>query len=215
MYVWLGSLVAYVSQLFRFEQFLIWCLTEKSTILSLLETVFQRIYEQLEYLLQQGVGPIFHFGGSEQATPPMMSPLLYNELVVRYDKKLFDLVHHYGGYVAVHCHGRVRGILNELMEMEVDLLDPVEAPPGGDIEIGEAKRKTKDRITLVGNIQFGDMQTCTPGEIDKKVKEAVCSGGKKRFILATTEGPISSVSSRMRDNYIQFIESGYTYGKFT
>jgi len=191
-----------------------WCVTEKNTITRLIETVFERIYEQLKYLLQKGVGPVFHFGGSEQATPPMMSPKLYDEFVVKYDKKLFDLVHSYDGYVAVHCHGRVRNILDKLVKMGVDLLDPVEAPPNGDIEIGEAKKKVKGKITLVGNIQFGDMETSTPEEIDKKVKEAILSGGKKKFILATTEGPVSPVSSRMRNNYIQFIESGHKYGKF-
>lgn len=214
MYTFISTPVVCVSQLFRFEKFLMWCAVEKSTIAKLIETAFERIYEQLEYLLQQGVDSIFRFGGSEQATPPMMSPKLYDEFVVRYDKRLFDLVHRYGGYVAVHCHGRVRDVLDKLVDMGVDLLDPVEAPPSGDIEIGEAKRKVKGRITLAGNIQFGDMEVCTTKEIDEKVKEAICSGGREKFILTTTEAPISPISSRMRDNYIQLIESGHKYGKF-
>lgn len=213
MYIWVSTPMVCVSQLFPFEQFLMWCATEKSTIVRLIEIAFERIYEQLEYLLQNGVGPVFHFGGSEQATPPMMSPELYDEFVVKYDSRLFDLVHRYGSYVAVHCHGRVGSILDKLVDMGVDLLDPVEAPPSGDIEIGEAKRKAKGKITLVGNIQINDMETCTPEEIDEKVKEAICSGGKEKFILATTEGPLSSVSDRMKENYIQFIEAGIKYGK--
>lgn len=214
MYAFISTPMVCVSQLFRFEKFLMWCATEKSTIVRLIETAFERIYDQLEYLLQKGVIPIFHFGGSEQATPPMMSPKLYDDFVVKYDSRLFDLVHRYSGYVAVHCHGRVRSILDKLINMGVDILDPVEAPPGGDIEIGEAKRKVKGRITLVGNIQFGDMEVCAPKEIDEKVRQAICSGRKEKFILATTEGPVSPVSCRMRDNYIQFIESGVKYGKF-
>jgi len=214
MYIFVSTPMVCVSQLFRFEKFLVWCIAEKFTIVRLIETAFERIYEQLEYLLQKGAGPVFHFGGSEQATPPMMSPKLYDEFVVKYDSKLFDLVHRYDGYAAVHCHGRVKSILDKLVNMGVDLLDPVEAPPSGDIEIGEAKRKVEGKITLVGNIQFGDMEVCTPDKIDEKVREAICSGGKEKFILATTEGPVSPVSCRMRDNYPQFIESGIKYGKF-
>ncbi len=214
MYIFVSTPMVCVSQLFRFEQFLMWCATEKSAIVKLIETAFERIFEQLEYLLQNGVGPIFHFGGSEQATPPMMSPQLYDEFVIKYDSRLFDLVHHYGSYVAVHCHGQVENILDKLVDKKVDLLDPVEAPPGGDIEIGEAKRRVKGKITLVGNIQINDMEICTPEEIDEKVKEAICSGGKEKFILGTTEGPISPVSNRMKENYIQFIESGIKYGNF-
>jgi len=214
MYTFISTPMVCVSQLFSFEKFLMWCIAEKSTILTLIETAFERIYEQLEYLLQRGVGPVFHFGGSEQATPPIMSPKFYDEFVVKYDGRLFDLVHRYGGYVAVHCHGRVKSILDKLINMGADLLDPIEAPPSGDIEIGEVKKKVKGRITLVGNIQFGDMEVCATKEINEKVKDAICSGGKEKFILATTEGPISPVSSRMKDNYIQFIESGIKYGKF-
>ncbi|UCG94661.1 MAG: hypothetical protein JSW13_02590 [Candidatus Aerophobus sp.] len=214
MYIFISTPMVCVSQLFRFEKFLMWCIAEKSTVARLIETAFERIYEQLEFLLQKGVGPIFHFGGSEQATPPMMSPKLYDELVVKYDSKLFDLVHRYGGYVAVHCHGKVRSILDKLINMGIDLLDPVEGPPSGDIEIWEAKKKVKRGITLVGNIQFGDMEVCTVKEIDEKVKKAICSGGEQKFILATTEGPVSPVSSQMKDNYIQFMESGIKYGKF-
>ncbi len=214
MYIFVSTPLVCVSQLFRFEQFLTWCVTEKSTIVRLIETAFERIFRQLEYLLKNGVGPIFHFGGSEQATPPMMSPQLYDEFVVKYDSALFDLVHRYGNYVAVHCHGRVRGLLDKLVNMGVDLLDPVEAPPSGDIDIEKAKRKVEGKITLVGNIQIGDMESCTPEQINEMVKKAIYSGGKEKFILAITEGPLSSVSDRMKENYIQFIEAGIEYGEF-
>ena len=214
MYIFVSTPMVCVSQLFQFEKFLMWCIAEKSAIARLIETAFERIYEQLEYLLQHRVYPIFHFGGSEQATTPMMSPKFYDEFVVKYDGRFFDLVHRYDGYVAVHCHGRVRSILDKLVNMGVDVLDPVEAPPSGDIGIGEAKRKAKGRIALVGNIQFRDMEACNPEKIDEKVREAICSGGKEKFILATTAGPLSPVSSRLRKNYIQFIEAGIKYGRF-
>jgi len=181
----------------------------------LIQVVFERIYQQLKYLLEQGVGPIFHFGGSEQATPPMMSPQLYDEFVVKYDGQLFDLVHRYKKYVAVHCHGRIKNVLGKMVDMGVDLLDPVEAPPSGDIEIGEAKRKVKGKITLVGNIQFSDLEFSTPETIDKKVRAAIHSGGEKYFILGTTDGPITSVSDKLKKNYIQLIESSIKYGRFS
>ncbi len=214
MCIFVSTPLVCVSQLFRFEKFLMWCAVEKATIRRLMETVFERIFERLEYFLQGGVGPVFRFGGSEQATPPMMSPALYDEFVVKYDHRLFDLVHRYDSLVAVHCHGKVKDILDKLVNMGVDFLDPVEAAPGGDIEMGQAKKKVRGKITLMGNIQFADMQLCTPREIDGKVRAAVCSGGREKFILSTTEGPVSPLTGRMRDNYLQLIESGHKYGSF-
>jgi len=214
VYIWVSTPLVCVSQLFRFTEFLTWCITEKKMIAKLIEIAFERIYQQLEYLLQNGVGPIFRFGGSEQATPPMMSPKLYDEFVVKYDKQLFDLVHKYGCYVEVHCHGRIKSVLNKMIKMGVDLTDPVEPPPNGDVEIGEARRMVGNKMTLVGNIEFSDLEYCSPKEIDEKVKQVIYEGGRKRFILATSAGPITFVSKRLKENYIQFIKSGIKYGQF-
>ena len=133
-----------VSRLFAFEQFLEWCVAEQELIDRLIRAAQERICEKLAWVLQHGGGPLVWFGGSEQATPPMMSPQLYNAFVVRYDKPLFDLVHGYGCYVHVHCHGKISGILDRLLEMGADLLDPVEPPPDGDITLAEAKQIAKE-----------------------------------------------------------------------
>lgn len=213
MYTWVSVPMVCVSQLFRFEEFLTWCVLEKELIRKLIRVAFERIYQVLEYLLQRGVGPVFHFGGSEQATPPMMSPALYDDFVVAFDRQLFDLVHRYGKYVQVHCHGQIRTVLPKLLDMGVDLLDPMEAPPSGDVTLNEAKRMVDGHITLVGNIQFDDMERRQSAEIDTTVRSAIEEGGPDHFILSTTEAPVTRVSPRMRDNYLQLIESGLKYGR--
>jgi len=202
-----------VSHMFSFERFLMWCVSEKTLIQELVETVYERIYRQLEYLLQNGVGPLIEFGGSEQATPPMMSPQLYDNLVVKYDRKLMDLVHQHGCMVRVHCHGRIRTILKKLLEMGVDMLNPVESPPSGDIELHQAKEIVKGKMTLEGNIQFSDLEFGSREKIDHLVRDAVLKGPKCHFLLTATEWPLTFLSQRLKDNYIQFIESGLKYGK--
>jgi uroporphyrinogen-III decarboxylase len=201
-----------VSHLFDFGTFLLWAIAEKDTFRTLIETAYQRISLQLEYLLRSGVGPIIEFGGSEQATPPMMSPELYDKFVLPYDGKLMDLVHSHNCYVRVHCHGKIRNTLPKLMKMGVDLLNPVEGPPGGDIELHEAKRIVNGKMTLEGNLQFSELEFSTEERIKRLVKEAVLKGGKERFILTATEWPITYLSKQQKRNYIQFIQSGIEYG---
>jgi len=203
-----------VSHMFQFEQFLEWCLAERPLIEKLIATCFERIYVKLEYLLQNGVGPCFWIGGSEQATPPMMSPKLYDDFVVRYDGQLMNLIHKHGGLVHVHCHGKVRGILDRLLAMGVNMLDPVEPPPQGDIEMGEAKAHVDGRITLMGNIEFVDLEFATPEQMDEKVRRALCDGGKEHTILYPSAVAISRLSDRYRDNAIQYIQSGLEHGRF-
>ena len=214
MEVGISTPLVSTSRMFDFTQFLEWCLTERATIVKLLATHLERIYVKLEYLLQNGVGPCFWFGGSEQATPPMMSNQMYDDFVVRYDSQLFDLVHKYGGLVHVHCHGKVNTVFERIIDMGVDMLDPMEPPPDGDLEIGEAKLRANGRITLMGNIEIRDLDFATPGEIAAKVKHAINDGGKKHFMLYPCATAISGLTDQYRDNAIQYIRSGLEYGTF-
>ncbi len=203
-----------VSHMFDFSTFLLWVAAEKKTIKALIETVYERIHLQLEHLLKSGVGPVIEFGGSEQATPPMMSPELYDELVVPYDSRLVELVRRYNCLVRVHCHGKIKDTLPKLLKMGVDLVNPVEAPPSGDIELREARKIVEEKITLEGNIQFSDLEFASEQKIDRLVRKTILDGGKKRFILTATEWPITYLTERQKRNYIQFIKSGIEHGSF-
>jgi len=197
----------------HFDQFLEWCASEFDMIDRFIRVVQERAAEKLQSALEQGAGPLFWFGGSEQATPPMMSRRLYDAFVVKYDRPLFDLVHKHGCYVHVHCHGKISGILDRLLDMGADMLDPVEPPPQGDVEMGDAKRRVRGRITLMGNVEFRDLEFAGPDEIEEKVRRAVCDGGKAHTILYPSAVGISTVGERYRDNAIRYMEAGLKYGQ--
>ena len=211
--VGVSSPVVCASAMMDFTQFLEWVAAEREIVDRLMAAISERIEQRLEYVLKNGVTPIFWVGGSEQATPPMMSPQLYDELVVAYESRLFDMIHHYGGHVHIHCHGRINGVLDKMVAMGADMLDPVEPPPQGDITIAEAKRRAAGRLTLLGNIEFVELEFATPDRIDARVKEAICSVRKDHTFLYPSATAISRVSDRYRDNAIQYIRSGLEYGR--
>lgn len=200
-----------VSRLMQFDHFLLWCVTERELVHQLITTMQERVRLGLEYVLKAGLGPCFWFGGSEQATPPMMGLKMYDEFVVRYDAPLFDLVHQYGGLVHVHCHGKVRGILDRLLDMGADMLDPVEPPPDGDVTMQEARQLTEGRITLMGNIEVRELEFASVSRIRELVRTAI-SGAGDRMILYPSATPISKLTPRYRDNAIAYIEAGLEYG---
>ena len=200
------------SRTMHFDLFLEWCASEWDVIDTLIRTAQERIHERLKWVLEQGGGPVVWFGGSEQATPPMMPPRLYDAFVAKNDGPLFDLAHQNDCLVHVHCHGRISGILARMLALGVDMTDPVEPPPQGDVEIGEAKRCTQGRITLMGNIEFCDLEFAQPDAIERNVKHAILDGGREHTILYCSATPISTVSDRYRDNAIRYIEAGVRYG---
>jgi Uroporphyrinogen decarboxylase (URO-D) len=201
-----------VSRLMHFDQFLLWCRTERALVHRLLSTMAERVALGLEHAVKAGLGPVMWLGGSEQATPPMMGPTMYDEFVVRYDGPLIDLVHAHGGLVHVHCHGRIGGIVDRLLDMGVDMLDPVEPPPDGDVTMAEARAAVGARLTLLGNIEFRELEFSSPRRIEHLVRTAIAEGGPERMILYPSAGPIAKLTPQYRDNALAYIEAGLRYG---
>ncbi len=204
-----------VSRLTGFQRFLEWSLSESALVERLVSVVQERLAERLAYVLAQGAGPIFRFGGSEQATPPMMSPRFFDRFILGYERPLWEMVRQAGQIVWVHCHGRVNTVIDKYVDAGVQILDPVEPPPQGDIQIGEAKRRARrGPMTLIGNIEWSDLERCRPDEIERLVKQAIEQGGKEYFILGCSAEVISDPGDALTENILRYIEAGHKYGSF-
>jgi len=213
MMVLINTPMVTVSSAFRFEDFLIYSKTEPELIMEMTETAFLRVEAVLEQCIDAGLGPIFRLMGSEQSTPPMNSLDKYRGLVYNYEKQLIEMIHDAGCFAAVHCHGNIREALPLMLDAGVDMLDPVEAPPSGDITFSEAKQAAGHQITLAGNIQYDDLNRRTPEEIRRQV-EALFSDGKKDHVMVSCTGyPITTISRELYDNYIALIDASLEYGK--
>ncbi len=202
-----------VSHMMHFDQFLEWTASKRPLIERMIETVFERIYMRLEHLLKAGVIEAIWLGGSEQATPPMMSREFYEDLVVRYDGRLIELAKSYGALVHVHCHGKIGGIIDLMMDMGTDMTDPVEPPPDGDIVFAEAKQQCRRRMVLMGNIELRHLEYCTRSEVDELVRSAICDSGKQGMMLYPTARPLTWMSDNVSDNCLQYMESALKYGE--
>ena len=206
-----------INSLMGSATFALWSVEKRSLLLTLIETMFQRCRDYVEYQLKGGVGPVFGYVGPELCIPPLQSPADFDEFVVQFDSQLNGLVHDYGGKVWVHSHGRMDAVLEKFVELGCDCLNPIEPPPMGDVTLAEAKRRVGDRLCLEGNIEKGDLYRAEPGVIRAQVRQAIeqaAPGGG--LILCPTAGiqewPVCS--DRTRDNFLDFIEAGLEYGGY-
>ena len=196
----------------HFDELLLWCHTERELVHRLIDTMTERIELGLRYVLDAGLGEMMWLGGSEQATPPMMGPEMYDEFVTQYDSRIIDLMHNYDGLVHVHCHGKISGILDRLLDMDVDMTDPVEPPPDGDITMAEAKKRCAGRMTLMGHIEFRELEFSSPKRIRELIRTAILDGGAERTYLYPSATPIQALTPQYRDNAIAYIEAGLEFG---
>ena len=208
------SMVAMLVGMMPYEMVLEWVLAEPALIKALADAWLERTRPKVEFLLDQGVGPFWHFNGVERACPPMMGPRQWEELIVPYDGELMRLIKQRDpdSLIHVHCHGRVGELLPLFLAMGVDSTDPVEPPPQGDVELRDARRLVGDRMTLYGNIEFVDMERCAPDAIEDKVRRAIEDGGTQRTVLCPSATPHEQHSQRFTANAIRYIEAGLKYG---
>ncbi len=204
-----------VAELFHFGDFTIQALLERERFKRMLDVMWERVQGRLRACLDAGLGPVYRIYGPEYATPPYLPPSCFEEYVVPYDKKMVEMIHEKGFFVQLHSHGKVAKVLQLMQEISPDAIDPFEPPPGGDIELSEVKRRLGTSITIAGNMEFRDLEVCTPAEIDAKVKaimDAAKPGGA--FILQPTAEPITSpLPKRLEENYDSVRRIGEEVGR--
>lgn len=210
-----NSMVAMLCGIMSYELLLEWVLDQPALIQRLADTWLERTGEKVDWLLSQGVGPFWHFNGVERASPPMMGPKQWEHWVVPYDGELMRRIKAADpeARIHVHCHGKVRTLLDSFVEMGVDSTDPVEPPPQGNADIVAAKETYDGRLVLVGNIEFLDMEIRQPDEIEVLVRRAIEGGGKKNVILMPSAGPHQRPTDLFLRNAERYIEAGLRYGK--
>jgi len=95
----------------------------------------RRVYDHVKAVIEAGIadyGPFaIGYVGPELLIPPLVSFEVFEKLVYGMDKPYIDLIKNTGGYVWVHCHGRVGKIISRFADMGVDVLNPKSRPPWG------------------------------------------------------------------------------------
>jgi len=204
----------HVVDLFNYEDFVQRTMRDRKSIVFLMDLMYERCFDCLTRILESGARDVFGVTGPEYVAPPMFNPRFFEDLVVKYDRRLIELIHEYDGIVYLHCHGSVNAILEKIAEMGADSLHPVEPPPLGDTPLREAKRRIGDKVCFIGNVQIGDVLSASKEEIDRSVRQAICEGGPDGFILSTSASPHWwPLPEKAFENYRQLTETALDYGR--
>ncbi|RJS85992.1 hypothetical protein CW702_00165 [Candidatus Bathyarchaeota archaeon] len=211
-----GDPLGLVVPLFKYERFLFFSLYKKEKVKELLDYFYERLLKLYRQVSEQVTEVIFRFWGPEYITPPSMSPKYFDEMVVEYDYKLIDTVKCHGNYACIHCHGRIRSVLEMIRSLRPDIIEPIEPPPYGDITLKELKRSVGDEICLMGYVEYEDIISVTPsaikGIVRKAIEEGAPGGG---YIMIPSSMPIkTSITRRVNDNFIAFLRWGRKLGKY-
>lgn len=209
----LGDPLAPLYHLMSATDFSMATATDYDLLLEFLDAMEGRVLDLYRYFLEADAADCYFIVGCEFAGPPLVSPARFEEMSVRYVKKICDLIRDYGKLSIVHYHGNLARILSGMRAIGPDGLHTIEAPPIGDCTIAQAREALPGTV-LIGNVQYDDLIRLPPEEIEAQVKDAIEQVGGGRLILSPTAGPYeTSLPPHAVQNYLRFVDAGLRYGR--
>ncbi|HEX5809795.1 MAG TPA: uroporphyrinogen decarboxylase family protein [Anaerolineales bacterium] len=168
---------------------------------------------RVEAACQAGADEIM-LGGSASSLS-VSSPKNFRKYDLPFIQKAAEICKRYGVFSHLHVCGRSRKVVEMVCEeTEVDVMEPLEEPPGGDVDIAEIKKRYGSKICMKGNINtFEFMLRATPEQVERKAKRLIddcaADGG---FILSTGDQCGRDTPDA---NLFKLVEVARTYGRYT
>ncbi len=196
--------------LFDMGQYTVIAMTEAERFRRLLERFWALLLPKIEAAAKLLPGRLWRIAGPEYAAPPYLRPALFREYVCAYVRRMVNVIHSTGGYARVHCHGKIKAILDDIADTGADAIDPIEPPPQGDVELAHVRRRYGKQLVLFGNLEIADIENMPTPQFGEKVKRALAegtAGAGRGFVLMPSASPYGRVLPLLTTkNYEKIIE---------
>lgn len=141
----------------------------------------------------------------------MMSIEHFKRFILPGLSKIVETIKSCGAFCIKHTDGDINSIVDLIINTGIDVLNPFE--PYANMDIYKYKRTIGDKITLMGNLDCGDLLTRrSPEEVEIEVKslieELAPNGG---YIMSSSNTIHSGVKP---ENLIAMIDATKKYGKY-
>lgn len=129
----------------------------------------------------------------------MISPTMWRDLFKPYYRRVFDEIHSLGMDVIFHSCGQVTEIIEDLIELGLDVIDPIQ--PGA-MDMEEVARRFGGRVSFSGALDLQNLiSSSSPAKIKSEVRRAIDTLGKpfgNGFLVGpsnvlTPEAPIENL----------------------
>lgn len=116
---------------------------------------------------------------------PFWNPTMFEELIAPPLAKEIELYRERGLYTIKHTDGNIMPILDAMIECKPDAFHSLD--PQGGVDIAKIKKICGDKITLIGNVNCGLLQTGTLEEAAASTRYALQNGMPGgRYIFSTS-----------------------------
>lgn len=152
--------------------------------------------------------------GGSVSSLSVSSPSYFRKYDLPFIQKAATICRDAGVFSHLHVCGRSRKLIDIVAnETEVDVMEPMEEPPGGDVDLAEIKHLYGNRLCIKGNINtFQFLLNATPDQVEEKAKRLIddCAPGGG-FILSTGDQCSRDTPDA---NLFKLSEVARTYGRY-
>ena len=142
---------------------------------------------------------------------PMMSPKLFDEMILPRLKRMVDVIHEEGALVIKHSDGNLYPILDAIVSCGAEGLNPIEPVAG--MDLATVKRLVGDKVALAGNVDCGHLLSHgTPEQVRQAVRQCIMDAGPGGGYLLCSSNSIHS--SCKAENLRAMVEAGLEFGKY-
>ena len=199
-----------VAPMFDLGEFTVVAATEPELFHTALQRFSRAIIAHVAAVAKALPGRLWRICGPEYASPPYLPPRLFREYVTAYDTPMVQAIQQHGGFARIHCHGRIKDILDDIAATGCVGLDPIEPPPQGDVQLSWVRERYGRQMVLFGNLEASDIENLPACEFEKKIAAALREGTAgigRGFVLMPSACPYGRVlSERALNNYRKMIE---------
>ena len=142
---------------------------------------------------------------------PMMSPELFDKMILPRLTRMVEVIHEEGAMVIKHSDGNMYPLLESIVSCGADGLHPIEPVAG--MDLATAKRLVGQRMALVGNVDCGHLLSHgTPEQVRQAVRQCIMDAGSGGGYLLCSSNSIHS--SCKPENLRAMVEAGLEFGSY-
>lgn len=172
-------------------------------------------FHSLEYLKTVSMldpKPDFVLIHGSNCSASLISPDIFESYALPYIQEASSLLKQAGMMSMLHICGKSAQWLDMIADSDVNIMDALERPPAGNVDLAEAKKRYGDRLCLKGNVSAITMANGTPEEVRSEVRrciESAAAGGGFMLDVGDSIGPKANI-----ENVEAFVETAMKYGGY-
>ena len=157
-----------------------------------------------------GADVVFLGDDYSDKTGPMMSPAMFEELILPHDTAVVASIKNAGAFCIKHTDGDIRKIMDWLVGTGLDALGPLEDVPG--MELDRIFERYPGRITVMGNMSVDLLSRGTVEQVETATKKLLREVSAKGPHIMSSGNTISS--SVRPENYMAMVRTTQESGQY-